>query len=98
LGLSKKEISGKGNWFPLEDEKFRASSIGEESKESPLLINPCIDNPEEHLQFHSTGLVDPLSQMGDASIIVYGLARDDLTTSRGEHARLVMMAVRCFKR
>ena len=40
------ERAGKGNRFPLLDEAKRAFTSGAEADETPLLLNPCLDNPE----------------------------------------------------
>jgi uncharacterized protein (TIGR02646 family) len=47
--------AGKGSQFPLEDESKRARKPGEETSEKPLLLNPCLDFPENHLQVAITG-------------------------------------------
>ncbi|HWO46598.1 MAG TPA: hypothetical protein VNM41_00935, partial [Solirubrobacterales bacterium] len=43
--------TGKGTWFPLEDEGARATAEGEEANERPLLLHPYEDDPTEHLEF-----------------------------------------------
>lgn len=81
-------LSGKGNLFPIENEKNRAKKPGEESNERPLLLNPCVDYPEQHLDFTDDGLVKPKiikgkeSEKGKISIDIYGLLREDLVYSR----------------
>jgi uncharacterized protein (TIGR02646 family) len=82
---------GKGNQFPLADEKKRARNQAPIEKEEPvrLLLNPCIDDPELHLTYDEKGLVYPrkdandnLSPQGEASISVYGLQRWKLVDRR----------------
>ena len=43
------ERAGKGNRFPLADEAKRAFTPGAEVDEDPLLLNPCLDSPEQVL-------------------------------------------------
>ena len=43
--------TGKGDCFPLLDEELRATKKEELKRETPLLLNPCEDNPEDHLNF-----------------------------------------------
>jgi uncharacterized protein (TIGR02646 family) len=50
--------------------------------EKPLLLHPAIDNPKEHLEFLSNGLVNGLTLKGEKSIEVYGLKRDELRKAR----------------
>jgi len=95
--VAKDQLSGKGNWFPLEDESVRASSVGGEVRERPLLVDPCVDDPSQHFLFHSNGMVDWLTKKGEESVRVYGLARDDLTRSREEHAIAVKSIIANLK-
>lgn len=63
----------KGDEFPLED--------GNENK--PMLLNPCEDNPAQHLLFEQARLV-PLSERGKVTRDLLGLNRDDLFGRRNE--------------
>lgn len=87
----KKIAMGKQNQFPLEDEKFRCSSHTQRLKrEEPyrLLLNPCIDNPAQHLEFDEKGFIHPkqkkgkLSRMGEETIKVVALQRRELVNRR----------------
>ena len=65
---------GKGDKFPLVDETHRACSPKcNIEAEEPLLINPTIEEPSEHIQFDPLGKPIPLSQKGGVSIEVYNL-------------------------
>ncbi len=82
-------VSGKANLFPIADESRRWRSHRSKNREEPLLLNPCDDDPEQHLEFLDKGLVRPAldavgapSRKGEASIEVYGLARKDLVEQR----------------
>lgn len=46
---------GKENHFPLEDPSRRARRPGDETEESPLLLDPSRDQPERHLEFPPDG-------------------------------------------
>jgi uncharacterized protein (TIGR02646 family) len=81
-------LSGKANLFPLEDPRERARRPGDEAKERPLLLNPCADDPAQHLEFLEGGLVRAAlagkreSAKGQSSIEVYGLRRPGLVRAR----------------
>lgn len=83
---------GKANRFPLEDESKRARNPGEENKEKPLLLDPCVDRPECFLEFviSRKGIVirPKVNDAGESyekawvSIEVYGLNRYELAQAR----------------
>jgi uncharacterized protein (TIGR02646 family) len=82
-------LSGKANYFPLEDPTRRARQPGDERHERALLLDPCADEPSEHLEFVEGGLVRPAlaeggreSRKGAASIQVFGLRRPGLVQAR----------------
>jgi uncharacterized protein (TIGR02646 family) len=84
---------GKKNFFPLKDENMRALNPGDEVAEDDyrLLLDPCRDDPAEHLKFIEDGVIQPvvldngdIDQMGEESIRVYGLWRRWLTKFRKE--------------
>ncbi len=87
---------GKKNQFPVVDETKRATSPGSDDSESPLLIDPCKDDPSQHLVFHPEGYVSPRigengkpSPKGIASIRVYALNRTELVQDRRTRALLI---------
>jgi uncharacterized protein (TIGR02646 family) len=89
-------VSGKGERFPLADERRRARGPGEEAHEQPLLLHPYRDDPGEHLEFMAEGVVRPAldargadSRKGDATIDVVGLNRRGLV----EHRRAQLLRV-----
>jgi uncharacterized protein (TIGR02646 family) len=89
-------VSGKANAFPLHRERKRARQPGDEVLEEPLLLNPCIDRPEEHLIFTKEGDVQARyitrrkkSPKGLASIEVYGLRRVPLLLTRRDHLKMI---------
>jgi uncharacterized protein (TIGR02646 family) len=87
-----KRTIGKANWFPLADERRRGRRPGTEASEVPLLLNPCDENPEDHLEFLADGAVlarvqgNRRSEKGETTIKVLGLDRLDLVDRRAETA------------
>ena len=98
----KKIKTGKKDKFPISDESTRAKKPGDEKNETPLLLNPCSDEPEKHLEFTSEGIVRPrqngkAAAKATASIIVYGLQRRKLVEARKERATLVLAQIERVK-
>ena len=93
-------LIGKANFFPLRKEASRAKGPASLWLEEPLLLNPCIDDPDEHLVFLDDGRIEPakvgddLSEKGRATIRYCGLARSELLQMRARHRRVVMAAIR----
>lgn len=79
---------GKHSQFPLSNEarrvRLHTADVASEEQHR-LLLNPCIDYPENHLTYDDDGLVKP-TVAGDAkaemSIIVYALQRKALVENR----------------
>jgi uncharacterized protein (TIGR02646 family) len=101
-GKTGKYQLGKMNQFPLADESKRLSRPDQSLKEEEeyrLLINPCVDYPEEHMYFvthnknkdEEMGSVMPISHSGApdpkgaTSIIVYALNSKTLVDKRHQH-------------
>ncbi len=76
---------GKANHFPLSDETKRlrvhTDTITDEDN-FVLIINPCVEDPNDHLIFEDNGEVTPIDKKGELSIAVYGLFRADLVWKR----------------
>ncbi|HWT01539.1 MAG TPA: hypothetical protein VN256_14925 [Pyrinomonadaceae bacterium] len=100
--------SGKANHFPLKGkEKHRAADPKSVTREdrARLLLDPCRDDCDSHLQFTDEGVAEPArskggrrSPMGTASILVYGLNRFHLAALRAERARETMAVITRLKR
>lgn len=86
-------VMGKANDFPLDNELQRANTIGGEDLEVPLLIDPCVVNPADHVRFEDDEGrciakevdADPSTlsaRMARASIDTYGLNRAGLVRER----------------
>lgn len=81
-------VSGKANRFPLSDESKRAfDPHGELDREEPLLLNPCVDTPQDHLVFDWNGKVTSDTIRGQTTIAVLGLNRSRLVAERARAAR-----------
>lgn len=75
--------AGKADKFPLLDEARRAySPDGEISLEEPLLVNPTVEEPSEHLTFDPSGRPIYKSKKGKVSIEVYNLDSRQLNKQR----------------
>jgi len=91
-GQPKKVRLGKGTQFPLAQESRRIRAprrtLGREESQR-LLINPCLEDPAEHLTYDDQGLVHARpdaegnpSKKGEASISAYALQRAELVEAR----------------
>ena len=96
--------SGKANLFPLLDEAHRASGIGQEVYEDPLLIDPCREDPSDHIRFIDdegdciAAPIDPDPQSRSArkareSIAIYGLNRAGLVRDRSRYMRWATLSL-----
>lgn len=83
----------KGNYFPLiNDSSARAKSHTDViNQEQPLLLNPAVDNPEDHLTFVKDAIA-AVDERGKESIKAFGLDRPDLIKSRLDHLKKLRYA------
>jgi uncharacterized protein (TIGR02646 family) len=74
----------KSTWFPVEEERSPIKTPYSDiiTFEKALLIDPCVDKPEEHLTFNEQGKVDFLSAKGKATIEIIKLNRSELVEAR----------------
>ncbi|HDR4872018.1 TPA: hypothetical protein QCR24_002842 [Bacillus cereus] len=80
--------AGKWSYFPLENENQRVFlPTGNLGEESPLLLNPCVDDPSKHLDFQTDGTVTHRTERGRISLGIYGLWRRDLKRRRHEKVK-----------
>ena len=83
------EITGKANQFPIEYEGDRAPELATATQlkdEKPLILNPCEDNPDDHLVFLEDGTVVSETTKGQVTIDILGLNRQDLMIRRSDLA------------
>lgn len=73
--------SGKGNLFPIAGTRAKTPdcSLGAENR---LLLHPCRDFPEKHLEFSKDGTVLGTTKKGKISVKILQLDRTDLTEDR----------------
>lgn len=90
------ETLGKQNFFPVKSTRqlFHSESRGEET----LLLDPCEDEPQRHLEYSDEGLVLGKTEKGDMSIEVYGLNRRSLVEERRERQLKLLMRIDQLKR
>lgn len=75
----------KRDYFPVEDERRRAAAGVRGAgllREGALLINPCEENPADHLDFLPDGAIRPLTKRGEVTIKILGLDRAELQERR----------------
>lgn len=60
--------------------------------EVPGLLDPCRDDPDQHLKFETSGEVIPISAQGERTIELLDLNRRQLLQTRREQAVLLMRA------
>ncbi|MGO4117697.1 hypothetical protein ACC786_32420 [Rhizobium ruizarguesonis] len=92
--------SGKANRFPVLPGTQRATCRADMDHERPLLLNPCTDQPAEHLLFLADGFVEPAATpqeaaapRGRTTIDIYGLVRNALVTERRSWSMLMRAAM-----
>ncbi len=82
-------IGGKGNYFPLADESKRARIPGDESREVPILLDPCVEGDVKLLDFDDAGNPCPIPSANDfekrrvtTSVRLYHLDHSELVEER----------------
>jgi uncharacterized protein (TIGR02646 family) len=74
----------KRELFPLSDNQARARSHYDDiTMEQPLLINPTVENPRDHIRF-SEDKPEPLTEIGKTTIRYLDLYRYHLEVDRSE--------------
>ena len=75
--------SAKRNLFPVRGERCEPLARWETvTSERPLIINPFTVRPERHMAFRADGVVEPLSDAGDATIRILRLNRASVNAGR----------------
>ena len=88
----------KGSRFPVEDETKRVKAPGDDlNDEKPLLLDPCIDHPEQHLVFREDGAVASETERGRITIEVFALNREDLLAARKDEYRRLQTELGALK-
>lgn len=100
---SKGRVFGKGIYFPIDGNKKIHKQYGDKnfSKEESkrLIINPCIDTPEDFLEFCANGniIAKKKSLKGECSIKVYGLRRYQLIIERRVEIKKLKLQLESLK-
>lgn len=76
----------KSTWFPVDGQRIPLNTSYKEIiyHEKALLIDPCIDRPEEHLIFNEQGGIEAISSKGTTTIEILKLDRSELVNARLE--------------
>ena len=72
----------RGSRFPVEGD--RLSPPPADREELPLLLDPCVDEPEQHLLYLGDGTVVSDTERGRVTCDVFGLNRSQLVEARRE--------------
>lgn len=74
----------KSTWFPVEGKRIPLNTPYKKViyHEKALLVDPCIDKPEEHLIYNEEGEVDFLTPKGKITIEIIKLNRIELVSAR----------------
>lgn len=88
--------ANKRNKFPLIVEADRAFGPNDPlEKEQPLLLDPCHDDPTQHLHFATdSGLIEPLTDRGEATVELVGLNRAALVAERARRIQSLRRELR----
>jgi uncharacterized protein (TIGR02646 family) len=80
----------KANLFPIDGPAADPETFGDALlAERPVLLDPCRDRPEEHLEYHADGTVSGLSPRGSATIALLQLNSNAKVGSR-RHTGLLL--------
>ena len=72
-----------GSRFPVDRRRAPVEAVGERLlAEEPVLLDPCYDDPDEHLCFKGDGTVHGLTRRGTFTIATYALNRVPLVRER----------------
>jgi uncharacterized protein (TIGR02646 family) len=99
--LTQAGAGGKMDQFPLEDETTRAMSPQDDiNRELTLLLDPCFDNPEQHLSFDPKGQIIKAnnSQKGKVSMEVFHLKRRRLRDARRDKIEEIVDLVKLIRK
>jgi uncharacterized protein (TIGR02646 family) len=82
--------SYKRNFFPLEDDSARNKTHLDSNIENPLLIDPSIDDPREHIRFNGD---EPyaLTKRGLCSIKILRLRHSEFEEARRERLKILKL-------
>lgn len=94
------KYNAKGHRFPLADgsqpEEDPLNPCSRDDTDDNLLINPCIDDPEDFFTFNQQYVVY-FNQRGRVSCETYDLSREDLNDERAEVLEIAQLVIRIYK-
>lgn len=89
----------KGKRFPVAGKRATPDTYREALRhEDPLLLDPCYDDPNEHLVFERNGSVRGSSDRGQITIDVLGLNRPQLIAARLQQISVLLTLFRGVQR
>lgn len=80
--------SAKRNFFPLEDETQRNKKHNDAFTEMPLLIDPSVDDPKDHIEFKGDEPVGK-TKRGQLTITLLRLRSSELEEARRKKLQLI---------
>jgi hypothetical protein len=82
---------GKGSCFPVDG--LHAKKPGQEKNEKPLLLNPLVDEPGQHIEFDDNWVARATTDRGRLTIDIIGLNHRDLPRYRNIAAQDTKKAI-----
>lgn len=83
--------SAKATRFPVRGKRAAAEARGAElAEEHRLVLDPCVDEPEDELRFSADGTVAGVTERGAVSVDVFALNRRDLVSARRSSAEKLL--------
>jgi len=80
-----------GAMFPVDGDRAPVEARGSAlAAEKALLVDPCRDDPDEHLAFRPDGSVEALTDRGKATIEVHALNRHPLVEARRQAIEMAL--------
>ncbi|HEX4497583.1 MAG TPA: retron system putative HNH endonuclease [Thermoanaerobaculia bacterium] len=92
--------AGKVDQFPIADEALRAMDpAGSLTKENPLLLDPCADDPEQSFRYTPLGGIEavPGDLRAETSIQVFHLTRKRLRDGRRGQIKTIVLLLRIME-
>lgn len=74
----------KGGKFPIKGKVDSEQVHLDVDQEQYMLLNPYVDDPNEHLNFEANGIINPLTERGAITIEILNLNRPTLVAARHE--------------
>jgi len=98
------KLGGKWDQFPLKEGAVRARYSTDNDEINRLLINPCIEDPEDYFYFSKNGSIHPkrgispaMREMAEESAKVYALIRIKLVGQRADHYLTIQKRIKDVK-